>query len=53
MQIDFEVEELPDPAESQLITWQVQYPGDTASDLAVSKIYVSQKELVGVLPLAM
>lgn len=53
MQIDFEIEDLPDLPETQLITWQVEYPGDTTSDLGVSKIYVSQKDLVGVLPLAM
>lgn len=53
MQIDFEIEDLTDLPETQLITWQVEYPGDTTSDLGVSKIYVSQKDLVGVLPLAM
>ncbi|NWV46712.1 T132D protein, partial [Daphoenositta chrysoptera] len=53
MQIDFEIEDLPDLPETQLITWQVEYPGDTTSDLGISKIYVSQKDLVGVLPLAM
>ncbi|NXH03630.1 T132D protein, partial [Loxia leucoptera] len=53
MQIDFEIEELTDLPETQLITWQVEYPGDTTSDLGISKIYVSQKDLVGVLPLAM
>ncbi|NWU22219.1 T132D protein, partial [Dyaphorophyia castanea] len=53
MQIDFEIEDLPDLPETLLITWQVEYPGDTTSDLGVSKIYVSQKDLVGVLPLAM
>ncbi|NXK65087.1 T132D protein, partial [Sylvietta virens] len=53
MQIDFEIEDLTDLPETQLITWQVEYPGDTTSDLGISKIYVSQKELVGVLPLAM
>ncbi|NXI83869.1 T132D protein, partial [Rhipidura dahli] len=53
MQIDFEIEELAELPETQLITWQVEYPGDTASDLGISKIYVSQKDLVGVLPLAM
>ncbi|NXH83368.1 T132D protein, partial [Edolisoma coerulescens] len=53
MQIDFEIEDLADLPETQLITWQVEYPGDTTSDLGVSKIYVSQKDLVGVLPLAM
>ncbi|NXH55246.1 T132D protein, partial [Rhabdornis inornatus] len=53
MQIDFEIEDLADLPETQLITWQVEYPGDTTSDLGISKIYVSQKDLVGVLPLAM
>ncbi|XP_014383096.2 LOW QUALITY PROTEIN: transmembrane protein 132D [Alligator sinensis] len=53
MQIDFEIEDLHDLPGTQLITWQVEYPGDTTSDLGVSKIYVSQKDLVGVLPLAM
>lgn len=53
MQIDFEIEDLTDPPGTQLITWQVEYPGDTTSDLGISKIYVSQKDLVGVLPLAM
>uniref|UniRef100_A0A8B9ZRH0 Transmembrane protein 132D n=1 Tax=Anas zonorhyncha TaxID=75864 RepID=A0A8B9ZRH0_9AVES len=53
MQIDFEIEDLTDLPGTQLITWQVEYPGDTTSDLGVSKVYVSQKDLVGVLPLAM
>jgi len=53
MQIDFEIEDLTDLPETQLITWQVEYPGDTTSDLGISKIYINQKDLVGVLPLAM
>ncbi|XP_009573421.1 PREDICTED: transmembrane protein 132D-like, partial [Fulmarus glacialis] len=53
MQIDFEIEDLTDLPGTQLITWQVEYPGDTTSELGISKIYVSQKDLVGVLPLAM
>lgn len=53
MQIDFEIEDLTDLPGTQLITWQVEYPGDTTSDLGISKIYVNQKDLVGVLPLAM
>lgn len=53
MQIDVEVEESSDPPTTQLVTWQVEYPGDITSDLGVSKIYVSQKDLVGVIPLAM
>lgn len=53
MQIDVEVEGPSDPPTTQLVTWQVEYPGDITSDLGVSKIYVSQKDLIGVIPLAM
>lgn len=53
VQVDVQVGEPSDPPATQLVTWQVEYPGDVASDLGVSRIYVSQKELVGVIPLAM
>lgn len=53
LQIDFEIEDLSEAPGTQLITWQVEYPGDRTSDLGISKIYVSQKDLVGLLPLAM
>ncbi|KAM5312815.1 transmembrane protein 132D [Glossophaga mutica] len=53
MQIDVEVEEPSDPPATQLVTWQVEYPGDVTSDLGVSEIYVRQKDLIGVIPLAM
>ncbi|XP_053445923.1 transmembrane protein 132D isoform X2 [Nycticebus coucang] len=51
MQIDVEVEEPGDTP--QLVTWQVEYPGEITSDLGVSKIYVSQKDVIGIIPLAM
>ncbi|XP_019488695.1 PREDICTED: transmembrane protein 132D [Hipposideros armiger] len=53
MQIDVEIQEPSDPPATQLVTWQVEYPGGVTSDLGVSKIYVSQKDLIGVIPLAM
>ncbi|XP_072809721.1 transmembrane protein 132D isoform X1 [Vicugna pacos] len=53
MQIDVEIEEPSDLPATQLITWQVDYPGGITSDLGVSKIYVSQKDLIGIVPLAM
>ncbi|KAK2102935.1 hypothetical protein P7K49_020602 [Saguinus oedipus] len=53
MQIDVEVEEPSDLPATQLVTWQVEYPGEITSDLGVSKIYVSPKDLIGVVPLAM
>ncbi|XP_014388826.1 PREDICTED: transmembrane protein 132D [Myotis brandtii] len=52
MQIDVEIEAPSDPPATQLVTWQVEYPGDITSDLGVSRIYVSQKDLVGIVPLA-
>ncbi|KAM6423513.1 transmembrane protein 132D-like isoform 2-T2 [Liasis olivaceus] len=53
LQMDFEMEVLSELPGTQLITWQVEYPGGRTSDLSISKIYVSQKDLVGILPLAM
>uniref|UniRef100_A0A8C6Y709 Transmembrane protein 132D n=1 Tax=Naja naja TaxID=35670 RepID=A0A8C6Y709_NAJNA len=53
MQMDFEMEALSELPGMQFITWQVEYPGGRTSDLSISKIYVSQKDLVGILPLAM
>ncbi|XP_015443374.1 transmembrane protein 132D [Pteropus alecto] len=53
MQIDVQIGEPSDPPATQLVTWQVEYPGDVTSDLGISRIYVSQKDLVGVIPLAM
>lgn len=53
MKIDIEIEAPSDPPTTQLVTWQVEYPGEITSDLGVSKIYVSQKDLIGVIPLAM
>ncbi|XP_008072629.2 transmembrane protein 132D [Carlito syrichta] len=53
MQVDVQVEEPSDLPATQLVTWQVEYPGEITSDLGVSKIYVSQKDLIAVIPLAM
>ncbi|XP_040842798.1 transmembrane protein 132D [Ochotona curzoniae] len=53
MQIDIEIEVPSDPPTTQFVTWQVEYPGEVTSDLGVSKIYVSPRELSGVVPLAM
>lgn len=51
--MDVEIEAPGDPPATQLVTWQVEYPGDVVSDLGVSKIYVSHQDLVGIVPLAM
>ncbi|XP_030743298.1 transmembrane protein 132D [Echinops telfairi] len=53
MQVDVEISEPGDPPATQLVTWQVEYPGGFTSDLGVSKIYVSLKDIIAVTPLAM
>ncbi|XP_012878494.1 PREDICTED: transmembrane protein 132D [Dipodomys ordii] len=53
MQIDIKIEEPSDTPATQLVTWQVEYPGEITSDLGVSKIHVNQKDLIAVIPLAM
>lgn len=52
--MDFGVDNSSGLAGSQQITWQVEYPAeDTASELAVSEIFVTQNSFVGIVPLAM
>ncbi|XP_073484148.1 transmembrane protein 132D-like [Aquarana catesbeiana] len=52
-QIDFRIGSATDPSGVQIITWQVEYPGQTVSELGVSKVYVSERDIVAVIPLAM
>ncbi|XP_055971359.1 transmembrane protein 132D-like [Sorex fumeus] len=52
MRIDVAIAEPGEPAAAQLVTWQVEYPGAITSDLGISKIYVSRKELLSIVPLA-
>ncbi|KAM4827183.1 transmembrane protein 132C [Thomomys bottae] len=52
VQVTFEVGSASGLSGTQLITWQVEYPRRGTSDLAVSEILVSPKELEGIVPLA-
>ncbi|XP_055003595.1 transmembrane protein 132D [Sorex araneus] len=52
MRIDVAIAEPGEPAAAQLVTWQVEYPGAITSDLGISKIYVSRKDLLSIVPLA-
>ncbi|XP_066871650.1 transmembrane protein 132C isoform X2 [Kogia breviceps] len=53
VQMNFEVASFSSLAGSQPITWQVEYPQRGTTGIAVSEIFVSQKDLVGIVPLAM
>ncbi|XP_037673161.1 transmembrane protein 132C [Choloepus didactylus] len=53
VQMNFEIASFSSLSGSQPITWQVEYPRKGTTDIAVSEIFVSQKDLVGIVPLAM
>ncbi|XP_048199093.1 transmembrane protein 132C [Perognathus longimembris pacificus] len=53
VQMNFEVASASSLSGTQPITWQVEYPRRGITDIAASEIFVSQKELEGIVPLAM
>ncbi|XP_012586244.1 PREDICTED: transmembrane protein 132C [Condylura cristata] len=52
-QMNFEIASFSSLSGSQPITWQVEYPRRGGTDVTVSEIFISQKDLVGIVPLAM
>ncbi|XP_029427207.1 transmembrane protein 132C [Rhinatrema bivittatum] len=53
VQLSFEIASFSSLSGTQPITWQVDYPGRGTTDTAISEIFISQKDLVGIVPLAM
>ncbi|XP_051060963.1 transmembrane protein 132C [Phodopus roborovskii] len=53
MQMNFEIASFSSLSGTQSITWQVEYPRKGTTDIAVSEIFISQKDLVAIVPLAM
>ncbi|XP_012927303.1 transmembrane protein 132C isoform X2 [Heterocephalus glaber] len=53
VQMNFEIASFSSLSGTQPITWQVEYPRKGTSSVAVSEIFISQKDLVGIVPLAM
>lgn len=52
--MDFEMDIGSGLAGAQQITWQVEYPEeDSASELVISEIFVSQATFTGIVPIAM
>lgn len=51
--MNFEIASFSSLSGTQPISWQVEYPQKGTSDVAVSEIFISQKDLVGIVPLAM
>nr|XP_012640313.1 transmembrane protein 132C [Microcebus murinus] len=50
--MNFEIASFSSLSGTQPIAWQVEYPRKGTTDIAVSEIFVSQKDLVGIVPLA-
>uniref|UniRef100_A0A8C5U4Y0 Transmembrane protein 132C n=1 Tax=Malurus cyaneus samueli TaxID=2593467 RepID=A0A8C5U4Y0_9PASS len=53
VQLDFEIASFSSLSGTQPISWQVEYPHRGTSDTALAEIFICQKDLVGIVPLAM
>ncbi|XP_043924275.1 transmembrane protein 132D-like [Protopterus annectens] len=53
MQVDFKLEDLSIQTWTQIITWEVEYPGETRPEPTVSEIYVNQRDILGIISMAM
>ncbi|OCT98354.1 transmembrane protein 132C [Xenopus laevis] len=53
VQMNFEITSFSSLSGTQPISWQVDYPGKGSSDIILSEIFISQKDLVGIVPLSM
>ncbi|XP_067087521.1 transmembrane protein 132C [Osmerus mordax] len=56
LQMDFEVEELSSPLDSQVITWRLEVPADArdaGKNEGTMRIYTTQRDFVGLAPLVM
>lgn len=54
--MDFEVEELSTPLDSQVIIWKLELPSEsenTAKTEGAMRIYTTQRDFVGLAPLVM
>ncbi|KAM7034726.1 transmembrane protein 132C [Acridotheres tristis] len=53
VQVDFEIAGFSSLSGTQPISWQVEYPRRGSSDPALAEIFICQKDLVAIVPLAM
>ncbi|XP_046949186.1 transmembrane protein 132C [Lynx rufus] len=52
VQMNFEIASFSSLSGTQPVTWQVEYPRTATTDTAVSEIFISQKDLAAIVPLA-
>ncbi|XP_044296879.1 transmembrane protein 132C [Varanus komodoensis] len=53
VQLNFEIASFSSLSGTQPITWQVEYPRKRTTDTTLSEIFICQKDLVRIVPLAM
>ncbi|KAG7321157.1 hypothetical protein KOW79_015572, partial [Hemibagrus wyckioides] len=53
LQLDFDAREQGDPAQIQTITWRLERPGNPIRDEGTMRIYMLQRDYVGIAPLIM
>lgn len=52
LQLDFVPRDVSEHAESQMISWRLESPGN-AKDVGIMRIYTTQRDYVGLAPLVM
>ncbi|XP_077317945.1 transmembrane protein 132C [Lithobates pipiens] len=53
VQMNFEITSFSSLSGTQPISWQLEYPGKPTADLVLSEVFISQKDILGIVPLSM
>lgn len=53
VQMNFEITSFSSLSGTQPISWQLEYPGKPTADLVLSEVFISQKDIQGIVPLSM
>ncbi|XP_068099864.1 transmembrane protein 132C isoform X2 [Hyperolius riggenbachi] len=53
VQMNFEITSFSSLSGTQPISWQLEYPGKPSTDIVLSEVFISQKDILGIVPLAM
>ncbi|XP_073532244.1 transmembrane protein 132C [Phyllobates terribilis] len=53
VQMNFEITSFSSLSGTQPISWQLEYLGKMTTDMVLSEVYISQKDILGIVPLSM
>ncbi|XP_072000467.1 transmembrane protein 132C isoform X1 [Engystomops pustulosus] len=53
VQMNFEITSFSSLSGTQPISWQLEYLGKATTDMVLSEVYISQKDILGIVPLSM